>query len=533
MDDVVIVGAGAAGAAAAWRLARAGLRVTCLEQGGWVDPAACPSLRPDWEIARQTTHHPNPNDRRAPQDYPVDDSEAAIKPFLYNAVGGSTILWGAHFPRFRPSDFRVRSLDGVADDWPISYGDLAPYYEENDRMMGVAGLAGDPGNPPRDPRQMPPVPPGRAALRMAAAFDRLGWHWWPADAAINTRARGAGRGVCNNCGPCDLGCPQGARASTDITYWPAALAAGARLITGACVFEVETDAQGRATGVAYRDAEGRTHRHRAAVVALAANGLGTARLMLLSVSRRFPDGLANDSGLVGRRLMHHPTGLVTATFAEPMDGWAGPFAVSILCQHFYETDPARGFVGGYQMQLIRSDGPVGTACGGYLPRLPWGADHHRRFRQVFGHTASLTVTTEDLPRPENRVTLLDRLVDSHGVPAPKMTYSLDDNTRAMIAQGIARATEAFAEAGAIATTPQPLIANAGFHLLGTACMGADPETSVVDADCRAHAVPNLVILDGSVFTTAAAVNPTSTIQALALRAAAHVVRDRARIGIAA
>ncbi|MCC5973692.1 MAG: GMC family oxidoreductase [Rubellimicrobium sp.] len=532
-DDVVIVGAGASGAAAAWKLASAGLRVTCLEQGGWVDPADTPSLRPDWEIARQTTHHPNPNVRQGPADYPVDDSEAAIKPFLYNAVGGSTILWGAHFPRFRPSDFRVRTLDGVADDWPISYEDLAPWYEENDRIMGVAGLSGDPGNPPRGPRQMPPVPPGVAATRMARAFDRLGWHWWPCDVAINTESYGEGRGACNNCGPCDLGCPQGARSATDVSYWPMALRAGVRLITGARVFEVETDAQGRATGVAYLDAAGQVQRHRAAVVALAANGLGTARLMLLSRSKRFPEGIANDTGLVGRRLMHHPTGMVTGTFADAVEGWRGPFAVSILCQEFYETDPTRDFVRGYQMQLIRSDGPVGTAVGGYLPRVPWGPGHHARFRQVFGHTASLTVTTEDLPRDDNRVTLSATLTDANGIPAPKMTYSLDDNTRRMIEHGIARATEAFTEAGAVDITPQRLVANAGFHLLGTACMGADPGASVVDARSRAHAVPNLVILDGSVFTTAAALNPTSTIQALALRAADLLIRDRKGIEVAA
>jgi choline dehydrogenase-like flavoprotein len=532
MDDVVIVGAGASGAAAAWRLARAGLRVTCLEQGDWVDPKATPSLIPDWEIARQTTHHPNPNVRAASQDYPVDDTDAAIKPLLYNAVGGSTILWGAHFPRLRPSDFRTKTLDGVGDDWPISYEDLAPYYEIHDRMMGVAGLAGDPGNPVRGPRQMPPVPPGEAGVRMAAAFDRLGWHWWPADAAINTQDYGEGRGVCNNCGPCDLGCPHGARASSDICYWPQAIAAGVRLITGARVFEVETNAEGLATGVAYYDSAGAVQRHKASVVALAGNGLGTARLMLLSTSKRFPGGIANDTDLVGRRLMHHPTGLVAGRFDTPMDGWAGPFAVSILCQQFYETDPKRNFARGYQLQLIRSDGPVGTAVGGYLPQVPWGAGHHERFREVFGHTANLTVTTEDLPRLENRVTLSDRLTDSNGVPAPKMTYSLDDNTRAMIAHGTARATQAFVEAGAADITTQDLIADAGFHLLGTACMGADPSSSVTGSDSRAHAVPNLVILDGSVFTTAGAVNPTSTIQALALRAADLLIRDQSELQVA-
>jgi len=532
MTDVVIVGAGASGGAAAWRLARAGFKVTCLEQGGWIDPDATPSLRPDWEIARQTTHHPNPNVRAAPQDYPVDDTEAAIKPFLYNAVGGSTILWGAHFPRFRPSDFRTKTLDGVGDDWPISYEDLAPYYEENDRMMGVSGLAGDPGNPPRDNRQMPPVPLGRAGKRMARAFDQLDWHWWPADVAINTEPYGEGRGACNNCGPCDLGCPHGARSATDVSYWPQAIAAGVQLRTGARVFEVEIDAQGKASGVVWYDRQGQVQRTRASVVALAANGLGTARLMLLSTSKRFPNGLANDTDLVGRRLMHHPTGMVTGRFLDEMDGWAGPFAVSILSQQFYETDVTRGFVRGYQMQLLRSDGPVGTAVGGYLPRVPWGQGHHARFRDVFGHTASLTVTTEDLPRMENRVILSTHLTDGDGIPAPKTIYSLDDNTKKMIAHGIDRATEAFNVAGAADIATQSLVADAGFHLLGTACMGADQATSVTDSNSRTHSVPNLLILDGSVFTTAAALNPTSTIQALALRAADALTRDRAEIKVA-
>ena len=532
IDDAVIVGAGASGAAFAWRLARAGLKVTCLEQGDWTAPGAAPSLRTDWEVARQTTHHPNPNIRRGKVDYPVDDSDAAIKPLLYNGVGGSTVMWGAHFPRFRPSDFRTRTRDGVGDDWPIGYEDLAPYYEENDRMMGVSGFAGDPGNPPRAPRQTPPLPLGRGGEIMAGAFDRLGWHWWPCDVAINSRPYGNGRGACNNCGPCDLGCPTGARSSADLTYWPEAMKAGAKLVTGARVFEIETDGLGRATGVAYFGSDGRAERCRAQVVALAANGLGTARLMLLSRSARFANGIANDSDMVGRRLMHHPTGMVTGTFAEALDGYAGPFAVSILCQHFYETDRARGFVRGYQMQLVRSNGPVGTACGGYLPRVPWGAGHHDVFRNTFGRTASLTVTTEDLPNPDNRVTLSNSLTDGWGIPAPKMTYRLDRNTRDMIEHGIANATRAFNEAGAIAVSPERLVTQAGFHLLGTACMGSDPATSVVDADCRAHSVRNLMIVDGSVFTTAGALNPTSTIQAIALRAADRLLAARADIPVA-
>lgn len=525
-SEVVIIGAGASGAAVAWRLARAGVQVTCLERGGWVDYDQVPSKARDWELARQTTHHPNPNVRRNAWDYLIDDADAAIKPMMYNAVGGSTLHWGAHFPRFRPGDFRTRTLDGVGDDWPISYHDLAPYYELNDSIMGVAGIAGDPGNPPREPRQMPPVPLGRGAEIMARAFDRLGWHWWVSDVAINTRPFGDARGVCNNCGPCDLGCAVRARSSTDVTYWPLAEAAGARLLTEARVTEIETDAAGRATGVIWLDSDGQAHRLSADIVVLAGNGVGTARLMLLSHGAAHPEGLGNQNDLVGRNLMHHPTGLVTGVFDDPIDGFKGPFATSILCQEFYETDAARGFTRGFQMQLIRSDGPVGTAIGGYLPRLPWGADHHARFLEVFGHTASLTVTTEDLPNPENRVTLSGSLTGDDGLPAPKMTYAVDDNTRAMIRFGLDRATEAFAEAGARRSIPQDLLTGAGFHLLGTARMGDDPGTSVIDAKNRVHSAQNVLVVDGGAFVTAAALNPTPTIQALALRAADLLIADR-------
>lgn len=524
--DVVIIGAGASGAVTAWRLARAGLSVVCLERGGWIDYDKVPSQSTDWELARQTTHHPNPNVRANLWDYPIDESEAAIKPMMYNAVGGSTLHWGAHFPRFRPSDFNVRTLDGVAEDWPLNYTDMAPYYEENDRIMGVSGIHGDPGNPPREPRQMPPLPIGRGGEKMAHAFNKLGWHWWVSDAAINTMDYGNGRGSCNNCGPCDLGCPVRARSSTDLTYWPIALEAGARLITGARVFEVETDKVGRATGVAYFDMEDQARRVRASVVVLAANGVGTARLMLMSQSATHPNGIGNANDLVGRHLMHHPTGMVTGVFDEAIEGFMGPFATSILCQEFYETDIARDFVRGFQMQLVRSDAPLGTALGVYLPRVPWGVDHHKRFLDVFGRTASLTVTTEDLPNPNNRVTLSRNLSDRDGLPAPKMTYNVDDNTNRMIKFGISRATEAFEAAGAIETLPQDLLSSAGFHLLGTARMGIDPDKSVVDVNCRVHNVENVVVVDGSVFVTAGALNPTPTIQANALRAADALIRDR-------
>lgn len=515
--DVLVVGAGASGAAVSWRLQTSGRQVTCLELGGWVTPEAIPSLHPNWERARARTHHPNPNIRMNDWDYPVDDEDSPIRPLLYNAVGGSTIHWGAHFPRLKPSDFRVASLDGIGRDWPICYDDLSAYFEVNDEMMGVAGLAGDPSQPPRLGRQCPPVPLGTGAARIAAAYDRLGWHWWPVDAAILTRDRGSRQG-CNNCGPCDLGCPRGARASADVTYWPDALAAGVDLRTQCAVLRV-TSEPGRVTGVDYIDAQGDCVHQPAAEVILAANGMGTARLLLLSATDWCPRGLANSSDQVGRNLMHHPTALVTGVFDEPLDGYSGPFAVSIFSQEFYETDPSRGFLRGYQAQTIRSDGPLGTANGGYFRPVAWGPDHHDDFDRLFGRTASITVTTEDLPQPENRVTLSETIRDRWGLPAPKVRYRVEERCEATIRFGIQRNTEVLREAGATDIVVHELVESAGFHLLGTARMGEDPSDSVVDPTCRAHDASNLRIVDGSVFVTAGAVNPTSTIQAIALRAA--------------
>lgn len=515
--DVAVAGAGASGLAVAWHLACRGLRVVVLEQGGVVDQTAAPSLDMDWERALQTRFHPDPNVRRLPSDYPVAVVGTQIRPSTYSGVGGSTLRWGAHFPRLRPADFRVRSLDGVADDWPIAYGDLEPWFDLNDRMTGVAGLAGDPANPPRTPRPQPPLPLGPGPARLARAFDRLGWHWWPSDSAICT-APHDGRQVCNLCGPCGVGCPRWARASADIVYGRPALAAGAEIRTGARVLRVELDGDGRAAGLLYvRGGERRVLPARAVVVA--ANGMGSARLLLASASARHPAGLGNESGLLGRNLMHHPTAMVTGVFRDRLDGHRGPFACALFSQQFVETDPARGFVRGYQMQATRGGGPLQTALGGYMARVPWGKGHHDAFAATFTHSVSLTVTTEDLPEPENRVTLDPHLTDSDGLPAPALRYRVGDNTSRMLEHGIAHASQVLRTAGAYEVSVNPLVAAAGFHFLGTTRMGADPARAVTDADCRVHGVPGLLVVDGGVFVTSGAVNPTSTIQAVALRAA--------------
>jgi choline dehydrogenase-like flavoprotein len=513
--DVLIVGAGASGAALAWSLADTRMKIVCLEQGGWMDPARYPSTRTDWEMEQFGEFGLSPNSRGRREDYPVNDSESPIAVSNFNAVGGSTILYAAHFPRMHPSDFRARSLDGVGEDWPIDYALLEPWYDENARMMGVAGLAGDPAYPPkRSP--LPPVPLGKLGDTLAAGFDALGWHWWPSDSAIATREY-EGRAACINLGPCLMGCAQGAKGSTDVTYWPAALRAGVELRTHCRVREVTVGKDGMVDGVLYCDAEGAQRSQKAEIVVLACNGVGTPRILLNSRSAQFPDGLANRSGLVGKNLMFHPYAMVTGVFPEPLEGYKGPTGCCIISQEFYETDLSRGFVRGYSFEMIRGQGPVSTALWGMSSgRVPWGEGHHRGYAELFDRTAGMVAICEDLPEEHNRVTLDPDLVDSDGIPAPKIHYQLSENSKRMLEHSVARGSEVLTAAGATDTFSQAPLPPAGWHLMGTARMGTDPAGSVVNEWGRCHDVPNLFIVDGSVFVTAAGVNPTNTIQALAL-----------------
>jgi choline dehydrogenase-like flavoprotein len=320
-----------------------------------------------------------------------------------------------------------------------------------------------------------------------------------------------------------MGCTRNARASADNTYWPLALAAGARLVTGAAVSRVLTDARGRATGAEWFDVAGRLNRTTADIVVLAANGIGTPRILLNSATAQFPDGLANASGQVGRNLMLHPIAGVSGIWDERLSGWSGNDAFCLLTQQFYETDSSRGFARGYEIQLTRSQGPMLTALGGFGLDVPWGRNHHARFERVFGHAATAAVTCEDLPDDRNFISLDDSASDRFGVPAARMNYQVEENAELMLDHGIASARTLMLEAGAVEVLTTRILPGAGFHLMGTARMGNDPDSSVINGDCRAHDVANLYIVDGSAFASAAAVNPTPTMQAIALRAADRIL----------
>ncbi len=516
--DVLVIGSGAAGAALAKRLADLGAKVVCLEQGDWMKPSDFPTDPDEEAQMRRRAHSFSPNVRQQPQDYSVsvsgnDPSEVE----MFNAVGGSTLHWNCGFARLHPSDFRVRTLDGEADDWPIRYEDLAPYYDLNDREMGACGLTGDPANVSQTP-PLAPLPLGLAGRTLARGFNRLGWHWWPSGLAILSSDYD-GRAACNLNGRGWYGCGIDARSSSANTYWPKALRRGAKLLTRARVCEITLDPRGRAQGVLYYDRNGRLREHRARVVVVSANGIGTARLLLNSKSKHFPHGLGNQEGILGKYSMFHVWSGASGIFRPLLESHR-PVYDPLFSQQFYETDAKRGFMRGYTLLVHGGGGPLGRAHG-----VRWGAAHHREMRKRFPHTITLLAVGEDLPNKANRVELDPNKPDSNGIPGAHITYSMSENSRRMMRHALAMARQVLEAAGAIeVNTFGPWTGSS--HFMGTARMGHDPRRSVVDPWHRIHGVENVFVVDGSSFPTGGAVGPTSTIGALALRCAEGIWRRR-------
>ena len=384
----------------------------------------------------------------------------------------------------------------------------------------MAGLAGDPAYPEGAGPPLPPHPIGKAGRKAAQGMNELGWHWWPAPQAIASRDYGPLR-QCVRYGTCESGCPHGAKASVDLTHWPVAIGHGVRLVTGARVREITVDSRGLASGAIWIDRDGEEQRQEADVVVLAANGIGTPRLLLLSASSRHPDGLANSSGLVGRRLMLHPCPSVVGVYEDQLESWLGPTGQLIQSMHFYESDASRGFVRGGKWDLMSSGGPLRIVG---LAEDRTGADLQRFVRDTLGHAVDWGTIAEDLPSESNTVTLDTKLTDSDGIAAPRITYRIAENTQRLMDFHVERMREAHEAAGATQTVVLPLLDDQPGHLMGTARMGDDPANSVVDPLGRSHDVPNLYVIDGSVFVTAGGCNPTATIAALALRFAEGIAR---------
>ncbi|MFG2056156.1 GMC family oxidoreductase [Micromonospora sp. NPDC048930] len=531
--DVLVIGAGAGGAAMSKRLSDGGFKVVCLEQGDWQHPMDHPHFYDGWELERNRAWSWHPNVRMFPEDYPITGNTA---PMMMNGVGGSTLHYAGAWPRFKPVDFRKGTEHGVEGtiDWPISYEELEPFYAINDGEIGVARRTGDPGNPARPHGWGPASRGGKVGHKMATGFDRLGWHWWPADNAILTRPKDA-RLACNDCGFCLGGCPRHSIASTDVTYWPKALRNGVDLRTNARVEYINAK-NGRASGAVYIDRRtGDRHEVRAQIVVVAANSIGTPRLLLMSAQAGHPDGLANSNGLVGTHLMFHSWSFEDFWFDEPLEGFKGPEPAVLYSQEFYDTDPSRGFVNGFSLQVGTALGAANSALGTNTGNVaPWGAGHRKFFNEHFGRHALVYVQGEDLPVPTNRVTLDPEVTDSSGLPAPHVHYELHENDRRLIEWGRARAMEAAQAAGGVLHTASTGIGGVegpppGWHIMGTCRMGNNPQDSVTNKWNQTWDIPNLFITDASSLTTGAAVNPTSTLQAVAVRCAEYIKRRHGNI----
>lgn len=530
--DFVVIGSGPAGGSVARELTRKGHQVLVLEQGR---PVAPQEMEHD-EMAAFITGRWTNDPETQPQTYrrtPADTAERRPYVGYARVVGGTSFHFTANYWRFRPIDFQEFSVRGgvpgaALADWPITYDELEPYYTAVEWAIGVSGQANAaPGEPPRSrPYPLPPLNVTGPGVLLTHACDRLGWSSMPAPMAILSRPY-QDRGPCRNCGFC-LGfpCEWGAKSGANYTMIPEALATGrCELRTGAVVHRIETSAAGRVTGVLYYDADRREQRQRARAVVLSANGAESPRLLLLSASNRFPDGLANSSGLVGKHFMFNGAALSRAEFEHEINGHRGP-VVSRISHHPYELDPGLGLWGGGGFDF-RFDVPAMLMALSLPPDAPqWGAEFKRRLRPWFtrsllsyGHTTSLPVAT-------NAVDLDPELKDAWGLPALRTTFVEHEQDLRLYRhfQGLGR--QLLEAAGATAIHDTPIADDPGFtvHLLGTCRMGNDPRQSVVDRYHRAHDVPNLFIVDGSSFVTSGRGQPTLTIQALAFRAADHLDR---------
>jgi gluconate 2-dehydrogenase alpha chain len=549
--DVVIVGAGAAGGILAAELCKAGMKVVALERGPRLTTADFSpqdelryfqrqDLRPD--IKRQpVTWRPNANARARPlptQSYG-------------NQAGGGTVHYGAVSWRFHEDDFRVRSqtiarygeaaipADSSVIDWPLGYSDLEPYYDRAEYELGVSGKAGnlqgkkiEGGNVFEAPRRrdypLPPLEVDQVGANFAAATSKLGYHPFSTPRAIISQPYN-GRPACSYCGFCQgFGCHIGAKSSILVTKLPEADATGNfRLISGAMCHRVNSDNGGRVTGVAYYGPGGSTDNTVEAEIVIVAPFIYDAvRLLLLSRTDRFPNGLANSNGHLGRHIMSHIGTRVFSIFDDRhINIYMGPNAQKHTIDDFNADNfdhKDLGFIRGAQI----SAGPPGIEGGPIAaavtmnppPGVPrWGAPYRDFLARYYTRHMATTAQTENLPYADQVIDLDPDIKDAYGLPAPRMTYDWRRPNEVARVEFMARKMEEIGRAmGATrAWRAIPVPGSPMSHHQGGTRMGSDPGNSVVNRYGQSWEIPNLFLVGSSTFPTSAGFNPTLTIQALA------------------
>ena len=536
--DFLVIGAGAAGGVMAKELSTAGFRVVVLEQGPYLRETDYTHDEIKYTYQPGLTNDP----KTQPITYRRSASEPAkrVKAIEYGRqVGGGSVHFTANYWRFHESDFRERSLFGEVPgtglaDWPIQYAELEPYYTKAEYELGISGLAGaNPFEAPRShPYPLPPMPVKSSGVIFERATRKLGLHPYPAPVAILSQPY-RGRGACVHCGFCEsFGCEMRAKSSSLVTVIPAAEKTGrCEVRPHAYVRKIEIGTDGRVTGALYFDGRRREVFQRAKAVVLCANGVETARLLLLSKSSRFRQGLANSSGLVGKYLMWDNGTFASGLFDHPLNEYKS-IQVTRVIHDYYEADPKRGFYGGGGIDARFDFYPAGFALHGLPEGAPkWGAEYKRMLRTYFTHTMSLLSHSTSLPQERNTITLDPDVKDAWGLPATSITFDYHPDDVSTMRWLLAKQVEILQAAGArkIWTMGFTVADNMpSRHLMGTCRMGNDPQRSVVDRYHRAHDVANLLIVDGSSFVTSGRQQPTATIQALAYRAADFAIQAAKR-----
>ncbi len=509
-DDsvVVIIGSGAGGGTLANELCQKGIKVVNLEAGKRESPASF--LNDEWKSFGQLAWT---DPRTTSGNWRVAKDFSGLPAWICKTVGGTTTHWAGASLRLQAHEFKAKSSYGEIQgasllDWPLTLKELEPWYAKAEDKMGVTRTNGIPGLPGNNNFKI-----------MHAGAKKLGYkEVHTGRMAINSRPR-HGRGRCMQLGFCFQGCKSGAKWSTLYTEIPAAEATGKYELRTEChVSRIEHDDSGKVTGVVYFDGAGKEQRQKARVVCVAGNSIETPRLLLLSESSRYKNGLANSSDQVGRNYMRHMTGSVYAIFDKPVHFYRGTTMAGIISDES-KPNTKRGFVGGYEMETLALGLPFMAA---FLNPGDWG-DEFSEFMDNYANLAGMWIVGEDMPRSQNRITLNKTVKDKWGLYAPNVHFDDHDNDNAMRTHAFKQGQAVYAAAGALKsfrTPPYP-----STHNLGTCRMSTKAGDGVCNKFGQTHDIKNLFISDGSQFTTGGAENPTLTIVTLAIRQADFIAKQ--------
>ena len=551
--DVCIVGSGAGGGMVAKMLTEAGADVAMLEAG------------PDWNTERDSRMLAWPYEsprRGAGTDRPFGEFDACLggweldgEPytvaegerfdwFRARMIGGRTNHWGRISLRYGPDDFRRRSLDGLGDDWPITYEELKPYYDSLDRLVGLFGsVEGLPNEP--DGIFQPPPRPRCYELLLQESCEHLGITCIPSRMSILTEPLN-GRSACHYCGQCGRGCVTASNFSSPTVFLPPALATGRlQILTNAMAREVTTGENGLATGISYVDTlDGREYQVRARIVVLAASACESARLLLNSKSSRFPDGLANSSGTVGRYLTDS-TGSDVAGFIPALmdgiphneDGAGGMHVYSPWWLNNADLDFPRGYHiepwgGKRSMPRFGIFGGVEN----YPSGGGWGRNLKEDYRRYYGAVVGFSGRGEMIPNSNSYCEIDPEITDRWGIPVLRFRFQWSDHERLQARHMHQTFREIIDDMGGYPLTPEPTEADEYrlepggriIHEAGVTRMGHSPDSSVLNEHCQAHDVKNLFVADGGPFVSQADKNLTWTIMALAMRTGDYIAKARNR-----